>query len=32
LEYFIRSEKKFDSLDELKNQIEIDRSIASGLL
>ena len=32
LEYFIRPEKKFDSLDALKNQIEVDRSKASSLL
>ena len=32
LEHFIRPEKKFDSIDELKKQIEMDRSKANALL
>ena len=32
LEYFIRPEKKFESVEELKNQIEKDRNKAIELL
>ena len=32
LKSFIRPEKKFDSLDELKDQIKIDRTKAAELL